>query len=96
MTSRTSNTNIELRNKVTLIKSVLQPHWAQESGGRPKVHQKRGHPARFEVHHRKDQAERSEDIPKSGKQQKSVTARSSELRPESRSTPQTTPIPVIG
>jgi len=55
------------------------------------VRQKRGHLARLEVHHcnGKDQAERIEDIPKSGKHQKSVTARSSELRPGDRSTPQT-------
>jgi len=73
-------------------------HCAQYSDGRPMVRQKRGHPARFEVYHRKgkDQAKRSEDIPKSGKQRKPDTARSSELRPGARSTPQTPPIPVIG
>jgi len=62
------------------------------------VRQKRGHLARLEVYHRNgnDQAERSEDIPKTGKQRKSVTARSSELGPGARSTPQTTPIPVTG
>jgi len=62
------------------------------------VRQKPGHPARFEVYHRngKDQAERSEDFPKGAKQLKSVTARSSELEPRARSTPQTPPIPVFG
>jgi len=39
----------------------------QDSCGRPMVRQKRGYPARFEVHHRngKDQAEHNEYIPKS-------------------------------
>jgi len=71
---------------------------AQDSGGRPMVRQKRGHSARFDVHHSngKDQAERSEYIPKSGKQRKSVTARSTEIRPGARSTPQTPPISVFG
>jgi len=46
--------------------------------------------------HGKDQAESSKDIPKSGKQRKSVTARVSELQPGARSTPRTTPIPAIG
>jgi len=73
-------------------------HCAQDSGGRPMVRQKCGHPARHEVYHRngKDRTKRSEYIPKGGKQRKSVTARSSELRPGARSTPQTTPIPAIG
>jgi len=39
-------------------------HCAQDSGGCPIVHQKRGHPGIFEVGNGKDQAKRSEDIPK--------------------------------
>jgi len=70
-------------------------HCAQDSGGRAMLRQKGGHPARLEVHHRNGK-DRSEDSPKSGKQRKLVTARSSELGPGARSTPQTTLIRVTG
>jgi len=91
MTSRTSK--LALRNKVTLIKSVLQSHLKKLQAvenialrtavDAPWYVRNVDIQRDMQVHHPngKDRTERSEDIPKSGKQRKLVTARSSELRP---------------